>query len=430
MRALAALALCACTGTTGTLQIELITAPDSHVLDPVTALQVTLTNPHRRMVTTRTGSGFALAFEIDASNTGGALIVEGLDATGKLVASGQSPVFPESAINATVAIYIAAPNSIALSPVALGAARSEVAGTAISYGAVLAGGRDAGGARSTSIAVYDAFNHSLTEGVPLPEARAGLAMAAGSRGSIYLYGGTGPDGNPTGTLWRFDTTIPPKGLFFMVDQVSYVRSAELLVPLGADHFLITGVPALEVKSDMVDKRTDVLGLPSAAASLVPGDGVPTAVFAGSTLTRFRGTAFDNLGAGRSNASAATLPNGRVVVIGGGDPPGTHDALLIDGVNGGIGVVTGVLATTRFHPLVAATSRHLIVAGGTDASGAAIATAEVLDATKPTLDHIATLPILPRTGGFAIALPNDQVLMGGGAPASAALELFTPEPPPR
>jgi hypothetical protein len=36
--------------------------------------------------------------------------------------------------------------------------------------------------------------------------------------------------------------------------------------------------------------------------------------------------------------------------------------------------------------------------------------------------------VPRSGGFAIALPNEQVLLGGGAPASAALELFTPAPP--
>jgi hypothetical protein len=68
-----------------------------------------------------------------------------------------------------------------------------------------------------------------------------------------------------------------------------------------------------------------------------------------------------------------------------------------------------------------------VAGGTDMSGAPIASAEVLDAQ--TLAPIATLPILARTGMFAIALPTDQVLLVGGTPAAAQIELFTPEPPP-
>ena len=45
------------------------------------------------------------------------------------------------------------------------------------------------------------------------------------------------------------------------------------------------------------------------------------------------------------------------------------------------------------------------------------------------DIPAVLPILPRTGTFAIALPNDQVLLAGGTPAAGELELFTPEPPP-
>jgi hypothetical protein len=428
VRGLAALALCACSGTVGTLRVELVTAPGSHVLDPVMTLQLTLTQPHQRVMAPRQGSGFNLGFEIDASNAGGALIVEGLDAAGKLVACGQSPVFPESAINATVVIYMAAPNSVAIAPAALAAPLSEVAGTAIGYGAVLAGGHDAGGAASTSITVYDAFNHTLSEGVPLPEARAGLAMAAGLRGNVYLFGGVGPDGNKTGTLWRFDTTLPPRGLFFAVDEVSYVRSEQLLVPLGSDHFLITGVPALEVKAGVIDKRTEVAGLPSTAASVVPGSGVAIAIFAGAVITRFRGNAFDTLGSGgRNNGTATALPSGRIVVIGGGDPPGSRDALVIDGVNGGVAVMPGVLATARFHPMIAATSRHLVVAGGTDASGAPIASAEVLDAA--TLAPVATLPILPRSGGFAVALPNDQVLIGGGAPAAAELELFTPEPPP-
>src|SRR5262249_42132086 len=101
-------------------------------------------------------------------------------------------------------------------------------------------------------------------------------------------------------------------------------------------------------------------------------------------------------------------------------------LVIDAAAGTVSTVTGALSIARIHPAVATTSRHVVVAGGTDASGAPIATADVLDAR--TLARLATLPIVARSSGFAVALPKDQVLLGGGAPAAAALELYPPEPP--
>jgi hypothetical protein len=129
----------------------------------------------------------------------------------------------------------------------------------------------------------------------------------------------------------------------------------------------------------------------------------------------------------SDASATALPDGRGVVIGGLDPVPVRDALVVDGATGMISVVPDAIATPRSHPSLAATSRYLVVAGGSDATGAPIATAEVLDAR--TLAPVVTLPILARSGMFAIALTNDQVLLGGGAPASSQLELFTPDPLP-
>lgn len=431
MRALAlALALCGCAGTTGTVTVELVTAPGSHVLDPVQRMRLTITQPHQVVEAARGPSGFDLALELDATSTGGALIVEGFDASGALVACGQSPAFAFAALNATVKIYVAAPRSIAVAPVPLGAARSGVAGAPISYGAVLAGGLDgATAAPSTSIAVYNAYDHSLTEGVPLPAPRSGLAMVAGAGSLIYLFGGTGGDGKPTGTLWQFDTAAPPMGLFTPItDQPGFARSGELLVAVDAAHFLITGSPALELQTigatPSLTPRSEVTGLPAAGAAVSSGT-TPTAVFAGAALVRFRGDRFDTLtGDGRSDAAATTLSDGRIAVLGG--TPDTVDALVIDPTAGSVATVPGALSTARIHPAVATTSRHIVVAGGTDDSGAPIATADVLDAR--TLARLATLPILARSGGFAIALPSDQVLLGGGAPAAATLELFTPEPP--
>ena len=143
MKALAALVLAGCAGSGGTVQVSLVTAPDAHVLDSVQKLRLTLTQPRQVVEATRSGSGFDLALEFDAVADSGALIVEGFDATGGLVACGQSPKFPVAAISARVAVYMAAPRSFGLAPVALGGARSQVAGTALPYGAVFAGGQAA-----------------------------------------------------------------------------------------------------------------------------------------------------------------------------------------------------------------------------------------------------------------------------------------------
>ncbi|MEO7733856.1 MAG: hypothetical protein ABIY55_23025, partial [Kofleriaceae bacterium] len=149
------LGLSACSGTTGTVTLELATAPGSHVLDAVDRLRVTLAG--QVIEATRTASGFDLALELDATGAAGALVVEGFDAAGTLVACGQSPRFPISAIDAHVVVYVAAPRSIAVAPAALTAARSDVSASALAFGAVIAGGRDAAGVPSTSIAVYNAY---------------------------------------------------------------------------------------------------------------------------------------------------------------------------------------------------------------------------------------------------------------------------------
>jgi len=422
-----ALASGACTGTTGTVTLALTTAPGSTVLDGVVRLRLTVTNPRQVVEATRTAAGFELALDLDAKGASGALIVEGLDAGGTLVACGQAPPFPVAAINAHIVVYMAPPRSVALSPRSLPAPRSEVSGTALSYGVVLAGGRDAGGAPSTEIAIYNAYDHTLVDGITLPAARTGVALATGTGGAVYLFGGSGPDGNPTGTLWRFDTTVSPNGAYTTItDQAGFARANQLIVPTGPEHYLITGTPALGLDVGALAARTDIAALPAVAAAVVPADGVPAAIFAGAQLVRFRQGAFDTLGSGRSNATAAALPDGRVVVIGGGAPL-SPDALVIDAATGIVTVISNALATPRSTPSVAATSRHLVIAGGTDMSGAPVATAEVLDAQ--TLAPVAVLPILARTGAFAIALPNDQVLLAGGTPAAGEIELFTPDPPP-
>jgi hypothetical protein len=426
--ALAAVACCACAGaTTGTVSLQLATAPGSHVLDAVQVIRMTITSPRQVSEAPRTATGFDLALEVDATGGSGAVIVEGFDAGGAVVACGQSPAFPVAAINAHIVVYMAAPNSVAAAPVALDAPRSEIAGVSIGYGVVVAGGRDASGAPSTAIAIYNSYDHTLISGIAMPGPRAGLSIAAATNGAVYLFGGAGADGAPTGTLWRFETTVAPNGAYIVPPaQAGFARTGQLMVPIGSERFLITGTPALTLTSGVLAARTDVTALPPVGAAALPASATPTAIFAGDQVVRFRGDAFETLaGTGRSDATAVALGDGRIVLLGGGSPA-SRDALVIDSATGVVSSVPDVLGTPRLHPSLAATSRHLVVAGGTDAAGAPIATAEVLDAT--TLALIATVPIIARSGAVAVALPNDQVMIAGGAPASAQIELFTPGPP--
>lgn len=105
---------------------------------------------------------------------------------------------------------------------------------------------------------------------------------------------------------------------------------------------------------------------------------------------------------------------------------TRDALVVDAITGVVTTLPNALAVVRQAASAAATARHVVISGGVAMDGTPHADAEVLDAN--TLAPLASLPARERTAGFAIAFPNDQIMIGGGTAASGDLELFTPPPP--
>ena len=90
MRLLPVFALAACTGSTGTIQLELTAAPGSNVIEAVQRLRVTLTDPPFVTEAVRTDNGFNILIDVEASGTAGTLIVEGFDDNDSLVATGMS----------------------------------------------------------------------------------------------------------------------------------------------------------------------------------------------------------------------------------------------------------------------------------------------------------------------------------------------------
>ncbi len=418
-----ALGAAACQGSTGTIDLELVTAPGSTVLDGVQTLRVTLTDPLTVAIADRTDHGFDVSLDVEATGNGGQLIVEGLDANDALVATGTSPPFAISAIDAHIAIFIAPPLTIERAPASLPTTRIGVGGSPLSYGFAIAGGEDDTGARTDDIFVYNAFDHTLTPGLAMPEARSFQTVITGSNNHVYLFGGTNAAGDPTGSTWRFDTTVAPDGRYEVLEDNSDIaRTSALGVTLNLEKYVITGAPPIDLDFGVPTARADIGTLPSTGAATTVGG--TFALFAGDPIVRLRDDVFDTLtDSAEAEATAAALPDGRIVFAGVGP---THDLLAVSPVDG-TSTRPATLSVARANAAVAATDRFLVVAGGVDENGDPIESADVFDAT--TLAPVATIRCLARSGATAIALSDGQIAIIGGAPANDAIELFTPPPPP-
>lgn len=446
----AAAAGAACTSGSGTILVSLTVAPGSTVLDTATTLRVTVTDPPSVTLAARGGDGsFDAAIAFDAIQAEGVIIVEGLDAGSAVVAVGESPPFPLAAVNAKLVIYLAAPDSFASAPLSLDAGRTGITVVPVAFGGVLAGGRDAAGSASAELRVYNAFDHTIASGLPLAatgsdgagsQPRSDMAGAAGTSGLVYFFGGTDGSGAATGTLWRFNPTTAPAGSYEdLGPHAELARAGQTMLLDGTETFVITGSPALDLDGETkaLTTRRDLAAAPAEAARTLGTDGTPIAIFAGAAgVSRLRAGVVDMLtvaGGARTDHAVVGLAGGQVAILGGSDAgTPTRAGILLDAAAGTATTVTAALSSVRLHPAVAATARYVVVAGGTDETGAVVSTADILDAA--TLQPRFTKPlVVPRTRATALALPNEQVLIVGGLDANgqptAVLELFTPDAPP-
>lgn len=414
-----------CNQTAGLIDLDLTTAPGSTLLDQVQHLRLTITAPPQVVEADRDAGGFDLVLDVPASGVAGSLIVEGFDAASTLVACGQSPAFPVAALNAHIVVYMAPPMSIELAPEALSAARLGIAAGVLPFGVIFAGGADPAGAPSDAIVVYNAFDHTLSAGLPLPSPRNQLQIGVGSSGAVFLYGGFDANHTATSTYERFDTNVAPAGLYTQLGDTGPARAGERAVTIGVNHFLVTGSPVIELQFGDVSARADIASLPRAGATAISADGIATAIFAGADgIISFRNDTFTMLSpTPRIAAEATALLDNRVVIAGGGNSPTDllTDILVVNAATGTIAQFPGALTIARANPTLAATSRHLVIAGGVDATGAAVPMAEIFE--LPSFAHVAAIPY-ESTAQLASPLPNDQVLLEDGG----ALHLFTPPPP--
>lgn len=409
-------ALAACTNQVGTIDLDLTTAPGSTLLDALQRLRVTITDPLVVVEADRTDGGFDLALEIEATGSAATVIVEGFDSSNALLATGSSPPFGLSAVNARIVVYMAPPLTIGSAPTRLPAARTGVASTKLSYGFALAGGADADDTQTDAIFIYNAFDHSLLAGLAMPAPRAFQAMGTATNDAVLLFGGEGSDGAPTGSLWRYDTTVAPSGSYQILEEHGELaRSDATMLELASELHLITGTPPIDVTFNAPVARTDV-----ASVGRYGGRIDDVVVLGGDPAIQLRDGVFTPLGFSVDPTDSATTVGNTVVFASGrGDTE-----LAVVGADG-IPAFLDVMSTVRRDPAIAATDRFIVIAGGRDAADQPIATADIfaIDFTP-----IATIDCFARSGATAHALPNGQIAIVGGEPANDLIELFTPPPP--
>lgn len=277
--------------------------------------------------------------------------------------------------------------------------RHDAAVFAWDTGALVAGGSSDGAALGSTEA-YDPLAGRFVAGPALATPRAGARAVALGGGTVLLVGGAAAGAPAIEALTASHTTPEPAG--FSPTLVDHAAAAS-----GDGSVIVAGgrVPG---------------GLPTDAAWIVAQAGasvepLPPMLHARAqlTLTKASGDAFAPLYA-----------------IGGVDGAGPVAAIEVFDPAAGLFADTGIqLATPRAqHTVTRLPSGLLLVAGGVDATGVPLASAEIVDPVTRTARPVAMMRTA-RTAHAATLLPDGRVLVSGGTGSDGApladAEIFDP-----
>ena len=434
-------ALVACTGVEGTITLELVTAPDSEVMDPVVRARLTLSDPETVVEAERDANGrLSLGIDIEAQGGAGTVSFEGFDAAGDLVAFGRTPPVPLQSFEGEVTIYVAAPMGMDEAPVPLSPARADFGLARLTFGAALAGGRGADGTPSASFAIYNAYSHDFQVGLDMPTALADVTAIAGASNDVYLYGGVDQIGRESATAWRFVTSAQPAGQYIdFLPNEDHARTGARAAMVASETAIITGDPALRMDGigGTVSPFASAPALTGTATSVI-FDTVFRTLFVGAgngtggyVLEADQFIPLDHAGLRRMGHETVVLPDATALVLGGQiGSVFSLDGLVVDMQSREMTEYPGILATGRRDAAIAVTAEHVVAAGGLDEGGAVLGDAEILDAR--TLQPVAIVPmVVPRHGAQAVALGSGQVVIVGGLDNDGrpipTIEIFTPAP---
>jgi len=167
-------------------------------------------------------------------------------------------------------------------------------------------------------------------------------------------------------------------------------------------------------------------LPSGKALFVGGGGSSRVEVLGSNGSVFR--SMDTLPAQPSFLTATLLANGKVLVAGGDNGAAIAQAVLYDEPTdsfspAGMAPAGSLKVARSRHTATVLASGKVLLAGGTSAGGAPLASAEIYDPVANTFTLTAASMITARSSHIAALLPDKRVLLAGGGTATA--EIYDP-----
>ncbi|HET9790079.1 MAG TPA: kelch repeat-containing protein, partial [Candidatus Angelobacter sp.] len=276
-------------------------------------------------------------------------------------------------------------------------ARSGHAAVLLATGDVLVtGGRTSGGGITNSAEVFDPTSNTWTAAPGMQEARAGHATAQLPDYSIIIVGGVSSSG-PVSAVERYSFW---DGIFVHAGVLNHPRADAAVAVLGDWHVLVAGGTTIDAQGQ------------SATTTLVeafdPANGVSADVV--------------SLSSARAGASATTLLDGRVAIIGGNN--GADDlasAEIYDPAAGAWSTVAGGTPRSRHLAVLLPSNNAVLLTGGTGGTAAdlfvpwANSNAGAYRATAPSL--------VSHSNGVAVPLSEEGLLLAGTGDSGPATELY-------
>jgi hypothetical protein len=463
--ALALVAITACGGKSGTLTLNLVTSPGDDPFADAATVRFTVGVDGAHVTTVPVSMGhFTYKVSFKPADMTGPVVIEALDTAGAVVAHGQTPYLLLSAVDqGPIAAWIGRPGRVAPAAAALPKPVAEMASAYVpGLGVLYAGGRDAAGTALADTAVYDVFTHGVIATAPMEKARAGAIAGGTNDVHAVVYGGAtsagfGMSSAVEGSLELFDPTVgigvwaqlpidtfPPRGYA----TKTVLSSGAILVTGGVDASgtaqtsagLISNSNGYRLGTFSGPMAAARVGHAAAAAKFPDGDGailfggLPSGVTTAPVAERVLGQTFVAYDVGaqenRVDATATTMPNGDVLILGGKTASGAQASGLVitPTVPATVTPLPGALSLPRAGHSASITGGDLVVCGGADATGAAIASCDVLDTM--TYGRKSTVPLaVARRGHSSETMETGVVVIAGGFGADGAplgsIEIYTP-----
>jgi len=279
------------------------------------------------------------------------------------------------------------------SAAAMNVARSRHFAVVLSDGRVLVGGGiSSGGGTTNSAEIYDPSADSWTQTNPMTEARANATAALLPDGHVVIAGGDN-SGTPSNTIELYD---PSSENFAFAGTLSSPRTKHAMAVLADGRVLIAG--GFDGTNQLVS--SDIFDPPSGNVSAGPS--LATARFAHSATTLLDGTVLIAGG-------ATTGSNGTVDLA---------SAEVFDPTTGAFSTVGANLATARqgHQAFLLPNNNNVLIVGGTSA-GQPVGASELFSAWQGTFAATGA-NVTPRSGATGSAMKQDGLLLAaGGSDAS-------------